>query len=423
MKILVLSFYYPPDLSAGSFRTGHLVQALRHQAGAACDITVLTTVPNRYHSFRAEVPGFEEHEGVRIQRIELPTHRGGFVSQARAFAVYAKAVRNLVVGLSPDVVYATSSRLMTAVLGASVAHRVNAPLYLDIRDIFVDTIGDVLWWPLAAATQPVFAALESYAIRSASTVNLVSKGFQRYFIDRYPGQRYTFFSNGIDPEFLTPMEPDANGEPTPAGSDESRVLRIVYAGNIGDGQGLHAIIPQLARQLEGKASFIIIGDGGRKADLCRAVAAAGCSNVAIRDPVGRDCVRREYAAADVLFLHLNDYDAFAKVLPSKVFEYAATGKPILAGVRGYAAEFLKSEVSNCGVFHPCDSREALDALACLERKTVPREGFISRYARTAICERMARDILSTAGSCPAMGSESKDRDWPGAEVARTDNDD
>jgi len=31
--------------------------------------------------------------------------------------------------------------------------------------------------------------------------------------------------------------------------------------------------------------------------------------------------------ADVLFLHLNAYKAFEKVLPSKIFEYAATGRP------------------------------------------------------------------------------------------------
>ena len=48
-------------------------------------------------------------------------------------------------------------------------------------------------------------------------------------------------------------------------------------------------------------------------------------------------------STDVLFLHLNDYSAFRKVIPSKIFEYAATGKPIVAGVSGYAAEFLRHE--------------------------------------------------------------------------------
>ena len=48
----------------------------------------------------------------------------------------------------------------------------------------------------------------------------------------------------------------------------------------------------------------------------------------------------EYDKASILFLHLNDYEAFYKVLPSKIFEYATTGKPIIAGVNGFAKDVI-----------------------------------------------------------------------------------
>lgn len=396
MRLLVLSFYYPPDLSAGSFRTSHLVRALR-AADTGCDMTVLTTAPNRYHTFRAAAPAREDEGRLHTRRIELPAHRGGFVSQARAFGTYAAGATRLASRMEYDAVFATSSRLMTAVLGAVVARRRGVPLYLDIRDIFVDTIGDVLPAPLALATRPVFGALEAYAVRSAATVNIVSEGFRPYFQARYPGQRYMSFTNGIDPEFLAPLPARTAAAGGP--------LRVVYAGNIGDGQGLHTIVPRLARRLEGEAVFEIVGDGGRRADLGRALEAAGCTNVSVREPVSRDRLRQVYADADVLFLHLNDYDAFAKVLPSKIFEYGATGRPIWAGVRGYAAEFLRSEVPNSAVFHPCDDAEGVAALRRLRLDTVVRGGFIDRYAREAICGRMARDILlAVRGSADPAGA-------------------
>ena len=50
---------------------------------------------------------------------------------------------------------------------------------------------------------------------------------------------------------------------------------------------------------------------------------------------------KKYQEADILFLHLNNYKAFLKVLPSKIFEYSATHKPICAGVSGHSKEFLK----------------------------------------------------------------------------------
>ena len=58
----------------------------------------------------------------------------------------------------------------------------------------------------------------------------------------------------------------------------------------------------------------------------------------------------EYQKANILFLHLNDLNSFHKVLPSKIFEYAATGKPILAGVKGYAAKFLREQVKGVEIF-------------------------------------------------------------------------
>ena len=40
------------------------------------------------------------------------------------------------------------------------------------------------------------------------------------------------------------------------------------------------------------------------------------------NPVSRDELRIFYDQSDFLFLHLNDYQAFRKVLPSKIFELA-----------------------------------------------------------------------------------------------------
>jgi glycosyltransferase involved in cell wall biosynthesis len=103
-----------------------------------------------------------------------------------------------------------------------------------------------------------------------------------------------------------------------------------------------------------------------------------------------------YRSADILFLHLNDYDAFTKVLPSKIFEYAALGKPIWAGVAGYAARFVQAEIDNAAVFPPCDVKQALLALDRLQIRTTPRAPFIEKYARQRIMAAMAREILAVA---------------------------
>jgi glycosyltransferase involved in cell wall biosynthesis len=107
-----------------------------------------------------------------------------------------------------------------------------------------------------------------------------------------------------------------------------------------------------------------------------------------------------YREADILFLHLNDLAAFRKVLPSKLFEYAATGKPVLAGVAGQAADFLRDQVSGAEVFAPCSVEGmalSLEKLLAGPRR-FDRGDFCARFRREAIMDQMARDVLRVAAS-------------------------
>ena len=63
-----------------------------------------------------------------------------------------------------------------------------------------------------------------------------------------------------------------------------------------------------------------------------------------------------------MLIHLNNHLAFHRVLPSKIFEYAATNKPILAGVSGYAAKFLKEQLEGIEIFDPCDPESMCKSL-------------------------------------------------------------
>ncbi|MDX1538540.1 glycosyltransferase family 4 protein [Arsukibacterium sp.] len=384
MKILVLSFYFEPDLCAGSFRCTALIEQLKKHKNVSLE--VITTLPNRYASFSAEAPQHEVKDGVEIHRIALPSHKSGMLDQIKAFTAYYRQALKIAKGKDYDLIFATSSRLFTAFLGARIASSKKLPLYLDIRDIFVDTIKDVLSPKITWLAKPVFSLVEAYAFGKAKRINLVSKGFKGYFSSRYPNAEFRWFTNGIDKEFLA-VAPLASEV-----SSASEQVTVLYAGNMGEGQGLHTIIPALAKRLGGKAKFRIIGDGGRKQALQQRL--NGLTNVELLPPVSRGELIREYQNADVLFLHLNDYPAFRKVLPSKIFEYAALGKPVWAGVSGYAAQFLEEEVTNSSVFNPGNDEEACCSFEVLELGVKPRTEFINKFSREQIMAEMASDIVS-----------------------------
>lgn len=390
MRILVLSFYYQPDLCAGSFRCTALIEELKKYSN--CEIDIITTLPNRYASFSADAQKKEKKENVTIHRVALPSHKSGMADQIKAFFNYYCEARQIVANKKYDIVYATSSRLFTAFLGARIANKKRLPLYLDIRDIFVDTIKDVLSPKIALFAKPVFSLIEKYTFKRAQRINLVSRGFKQYFSQRYPETDYRWYTNGIDKEFLEVESMEYTDLIQP------KILQVTYAGNIGEGQGLHNILPKLAKMLEGRVEFNVIGDGGRKAQLEDALTLADVSNVKLSPPVNRNELIACYQKADILFLHLNDYPAFKKVLPSKIFEYGAMGKPIWAGVSGYAAEFLNAEVENSAVFEPGNHQQAFQLLDSLDMALTKRENFITKYSRENIMSKMAKDIVDFARS-------------------------
>jgi glycosyltransferase involved in cell wall biosynthesis len=393
MKILILTFYFPPDLSACSFRMNAFVQALKDKIGKEDRIDIITTFPHRYSSFSADCQVEEKlAENIFLTRIKLPAHKSGFIDQARSFTVFLFAVLKLIKKRKFDCVFATTSRLFTGFLGAVASKRLNAPLYLDVRDIFTDTMDSILPARIALFLVPVFKRVERYTLRRAKKINIVSEGFKNYLKRIVPKTEFSYFTNGIDDIFLerdfSQKRPVADGK-----------IIITYAGNIGQGQGLDKIIPDMAERLGNDFTIQIIGDGGIRHKLECELANRKINNVIIKAPVNRDALLDAYQESDCLFLHLNDCEAFKKVLPSKIFEYAATGKPIIAGVAGYAGEFLEKYVPGCIVFQPCNAEDLFAKFPTLKFEHCDRSPFIDMFKRDQIMNLLADDVLAIGRSC------------------------
>ncbi len=387
MKILILSFYFPPDLSAGSFRVGQLVSSLSKESNPGVFIEVISTLPNRYNTYRPKK--IEDHydDNVKIHRVNLPSHKSGMLDQAIAFLYFAKEVFKVTRHKKYELVFASSSRLMTAVLGAAVSKKSKSRLHLDIRDIFIDTIYDTVKKKfLIRCLLPILKFMENWTYSAADEINVVSKGFVDHISNISPKSTITSFTNGIDKEFL---EHDFTQK------SANQKLLITYAGNFGESQGLQYIIPYVANAIKDFAQIKLIGDGGKKKELIKAIKDLRVSNVEICNPMMRDSLLIEYAKSDILFFCLNDKDTFLKVLPSKLFEYAATGKPILAGVSGYAADFIKKNVSGCEIFPPGDIEMMIEKISLLiaAPKIYNREEFKKKFSREEIMRDYAKKLL------------------------------
>jgi glycosyltransferase involved in cell wall biosynthesis len=385
-RILFISYYYYPDIGPGALRAKSIVDSLIKYGPSDLKIEVLTTMPNRYPSLDISAAQIEFNDNVIIHRFQLPKHQNGIFDQIIAFATFFFYVQKFVYKKKWNIVVATSGRLFTASLAKLVSMQVSAKLYLDIRDLFTDTINHITQNFFFKIFMPLFYLIEKWTFNSANKINIVSSAFLPYVKKIAPNVPISAYTNGVDNFFLKKnfINNIANKKPV-----------VLYVGNIGDGQSLNKIIPLAANNFK-DINFKIIGDGSGRKLLTNDNLIISQNNIKISKPVLRHKLFKEYKKADILFIHLNDADSFKKVLPSKIFEYAATGKPILAGVRGYPANFLKNNVKGVEIFDPSDVTQMKVGLRKLLNgpKIFERKNFCLKFDRDKIIKELTIDVLS-----------------------------
>jgi UDP-N-acetylglucosamine:LPS N-acetylglucosamine transferase len=386
MRILYLTFFFEPDLGAGSFRNTSLVKELSRQMSENDVIDVITTYPNRYRSYTVEAPFYEERGNIKVHRIKVPDHKNGFLDQIYSFKTYVLKANKITKRKNYDLVFVSSSRFFSAYLGYLIARREKIPLYVDMRDIFIESLDNALKIPVAKQIiMPFLKFIERKIFNYASHVNLISKGFMPYF-KKFKCQSYSTYTHGIDNMFI--KESQASHK-----SDINDPKVILYAGNIGKCQSLEKIIPPAAKLLGNEYQFVIIGDGKSKQKLLDEIQKENLTNVEIRKPIKREELIQLYAVSDFLFIHLEDHPAYERVIPSKIFEIGAFNKPIIAGVAGFAYNFMADNIPNTILFKPCDYLSMVELLRNYDYKLIKREKFIADFKRENINKEMALSIL------------------------------
>ena len=165
------------------------------------------------------------------------------------------------------------------------------------------------------------------------------------------------------------------------------------------GQGLDIILPMVCGELPHQYRFIIIGDGVMRPKLENIISKESLTNIKIKKPMPRIDLYQEYLKCDILFLHLNKLEAFKRSLPSKIFEYAVIGKPIVGGLSGYSSQFLSEHVPHSYVFEPGDTVGCLKAIKEATNASVKQydlEAFKSKFSRSKIKKSLSKEILRCA---------------------------
>ena len=113
-KILYISFYFDPDLCAGSFRNTPLANQLSDYENVHVDVA--TTMPNRYSCYRVKAQNKEYKKNLSINRFSIPRHKSSIFDQVLSFCVFYYKVKKYSEKNKYDLVFASTSRFFSGYL-------------------------------------------------------------------------------------------------------------------------------------------------------------------------------------------------------------------------------------------------------------------------------------------------------------------
>ncbi len=336
MRVMILSQHYVPEVTAARFRVEAFVEALTQRGH---EVDVVAPLPNY-----PEGVVLPEFRGRTLVRSKTRSGRVSYVwsytspekNALRRLAFYGSyvATATLAGGLSrrPDIVLATSPPLSVAVAGALVSARHRVPWVFDVRDL----------WPLAAQVMGELTSprmieaterLERWLYRDADAIVAVTSAFVEHITARIEDEgKVALIRNGTTENWLHP--PPTSLDRRALGLAEDRFV-WAYAGNLGPSRRLDVAI-EAARRLGDRFQFVIAGDGGAREDLEASASSLGDGQVIFTGLLEPAAAVELLRACDALLVPqrrgLGDF------IPSKLFDYAATGLPLIVMADGETSE-------------------------------------------------------------------------------------
>jgi len=394
VRILYVSHYFPPEMGAPAGRVAGLA---RLWARAGHEVHVLTGFPHhptgRIHpEYRRKfLRGFvrENVDGVRVHRTWIfPAANKGKVLRSLNYASFmASAVANGSIAVPrPDVVIATSPQLLCAGAGALLSRRFRAPFVMEVRDLWPESLVAVG----ASHTQsPMVRVLEGIARRlyaSAQHVVTVTEAQRAAIVaGGVPADQVTVIPNGVDERFLS--------QAAQLAAPQADSFVVTYIGTLGMAHHLETLLEAAHRlRHEPAFRFRIVGEGARRGALEAQGRAMGLTNVEFAGERPRDEVPRWIAESSACLVLLRKTDVFTTVVPSKMLEIMAVGRPIVLGVCGEASALLERAAAGIAI-EPENADQLVAALTTL-RADPQRCRQMSECGRQFIRREFLRDALA-----------------------------
>ncbi len=361
MNILIVTQHFPPEKGA----VRRLFEFARFFARQGERVSVMTAIPNYPDGIVPEKYSgkffyAEEMDGVKVYRNYVLAASNRYPGKRMiGFIVFlvTSLINSFRLEKRYDLVLASSPPVTSLVIGWVLSKLKHGRYVVEVRDPQPECSEQFGNLRRSLFTY-VIRKIVYYLYRKADRVVAVSDGFTVHVINAgVPPQKVSTIKSGVSAEFFNSS---SNGVRESFGWKDK--FLVVYAGTIGWAHTLETVI-EAARRLvdQPDVEFVLVGDGQKRGVLEGMVRDYGLKNVTFLGSQPLESIPYFLNASDVLVDSRKEVPVSRGTFPAKLFEYMASGRPIVFGFReGEAVREL--EKAGGALWFPTDDPERLAEL-------------------------------------------------------------
>lgn len=372
LKIVFFTDHFIPEISAPA---AHIFDRCKIWVEQGHDVTVVTNVPNYplgepYKGYKNRLRSWETISGIKVLRVvTYMAENKGTIKRTIDYISFAiSSFFNSLAISKPDVVYSTSPHIF-APLGAiafSLVKRV--PHVLEVRDLWPESIAATTGMSRSSMIYRGFELIERFLYSSSKNIVVFTKSFKKNLILKgVLSNKLHVVINGAN---LALFKAPVYDEDLAMHLDLHDKFVVGYMGTLGLSHDLLNAVHAASLVKDEGIFFLFVGEGAEKAAMVTLAKQLNATNIRFVERQDREDIPKYWGLCDVGLVHLKNDPVFETVIPSKIFETMASGRPVMyCGPDSDGARLV--EMHDCGLSAKSDDPKALASqLRVLKRDPV-----------------------------------------------------
>jgi glycosyltransferase involved in cell wall biosynthesis len=327
-QLMIITSYFPPEIGAASNRIYHLAEGLKNDY----DVSVVTPLPNYptgkiFKDYQGKFSATTIENGIKINRLWIyaSVSKNKFLRLIAMLSYSFSLIWFFMWHKIPDKVIVQSPPLLVSFTCMFFLRSKKRKLILNVSDL----------WPSAG--------LELGALKEGFAYNMLKKleAFNYKKADLILGQSNEILTHvktiTTKPQlFLYRNFPEIELPKLMEKSASNGKIKMVYAGLLGVAQGIHKLCNEIDYET---IEFHIYGSGAEEEAIKNLIASKKDLPLYFHGRVNRDELHKVLLTYDLTIIPL--LNRIYGSVPSKIFEYAKLGLPMLYFGGGEGEDLIK----------------------------------------------------------------------------------